>query len=96
MPTSSRSIQRADEQLAELTMLCGLDDALAKQATATSNRIRGLLTEIHPALGRVLGPGLDHGQCSIFCGDRADPRSPPPCQPAQDRKPAQEACTAEG
>ena len=25
-----------------------------------SNRIRGLLTQIHPALERVLGPRLDH------------------------------------
>lgn len=60
MPHSLRSIQIADEQLAELTMLCGFDDDLAKQATATSNRIRGLLTQIHPALERVLGPRLDH------------------------------------
>jgi transposase len=41
-------------------MLCGFDDDLAKQATATSNRIRGLLTQIHPALERVIGPHLDH------------------------------------
>ncbi|MBP2216541.1 hypothetical protein H4V95_001732 [Arthrobacter sp. CAN_C5] len=59
MPHTLRSIQIADEQLAELTMLCGFDDDLAK-ATATSNRIRGLLTQIHPALERVLGPRLDH------------------------------------
>lgn len=26
----------------------------------TSNRIRGLLTQIHPALERALGPHLDH------------------------------------
>lgn len=60
MPHTLRSIQIADEQLAELTMLCGFDDDLAKQATATSNRIRGLLTQIHPTLERVLGPRLDH------------------------------------
>jgi len=41
-------------------MLCGFDDDLVGQATATSNRIRGLLTQIHPALERVLGPHLDH------------------------------------
>ncbi|WP_155637930.1 hypothetical protein [Burkholderia cepacia] len=34
----------ADEQLAELTMLCGFDDDLAAQVTQTSNRIRGLST----------------------------------------------------
>jgi transposase len=60
MPHTLRSIQIADEQLAELTMLCGFDDDLAKQSTATSNRIRGLLTQVHPALERVLGPRLDH------------------------------------
>ncbi|MCA8074066.1 IS110 family transposase, partial [Burkholderia vietnamiensis] len=42
------------------TMLCGFDDDLAAQVTQTSNRIRGLLTQIHPALERVLGPRLDH------------------------------------
>ena len=35
-------------------MPCGFDDDLAEQATATSNRIRGLLTQIHPALERVI------------------------------------------
>jgi len=60
MPHTLRSVQLSDEQIAELSMLCGFDDDLAKQATATSNRIRGLLTQIHPALERVLGPRLDH------------------------------------
>lgn len=60
MPHTLRSIEIADEQVAELSMLCGFDDDLAKQVTATSNRLRGLLTQIHPALERVLGPRLDH------------------------------------
>jgi transposase len=60
MPHALRSLQLADEQVAELTMLCGFDDDLASQITATSNRIRGLLTQIHPALERVIGPRLDH------------------------------------
>lgn len=60
MPHALRSLQLADEQVAELTMLCGFDDDLAQQITATSNRIRGLLTQIHPALERVIGPHLDH------------------------------------
>ncbi len=60
MPHTLRSIAVADEQVAELSMLCGFDDDLAKQATAASNRIRGLLTQIHPALERVVGPHLDH------------------------------------
>ena len=41
-------------------MLCGFDDDIVGQMTATSNRIRGLLTQIHPALERVVGPHLDH------------------------------------
>lgn len=41
-------------------MLCGFDDDILGQMTATSNRIRGLLTQIHPALERVVGPHLDH------------------------------------
>lgn len=60
MPHTLRSLRLAAEQLAELTMLCGFDDDLAAQITQTSNRIRGLLTHIHPALERVLGPRLDH------------------------------------
>ena len=60
MPHTLRSIVLADEQAAQLSMLCGFDDDLAKQATATSNRIRGLLTQIHPALERTIGKHLDH------------------------------------
>ena len=60
MPHTLRSIALGDEQAAELAMLCGFDDDLTQQATATSNRIRGLLTQIHPALERAIGPHLDH------------------------------------
>ena len=60
MPHTLRSLKLADSQLAELTVLCGFDDDLAGQITQTSNRIRGLLTQVHPALERVLGPHLDH------------------------------------
>jgi transposase len=60
LPHALRSIELADEEIAELSMLCGFDDDLAKQVNATANRIRGLLTQIHPALERVIGPHLDH------------------------------------
>jgi len=60
LPHTLRSIQVADAQVAELTMLCGFDDDLAGQITQVSNRLRGLLTQIHPALERTLGPRLDH------------------------------------
>ena len=60
LPHALRSIQLADESVEELSMLCGFDDDIVGQMTATSNRIRGLLTQIHPALERVVGPHLDH------------------------------------
>jgi transposase len=55
-----RSIDVDDEALAELDVLVGYDDDLAAEATRLSNRIRGLLTGIHPALERVLGPKVSH------------------------------------
>ena len=44
MPHTLRSIRADEEQIAELAMLAGFDDDLATQITATSNRLRGLLT----------------------------------------------------
>lgn len=38
----------------------GFDDDLAGKATRVSNRIRGLLTAIHPTLERVVGPRATH------------------------------------
>lgn len=60
MPHTLRSLKLADNEVAGLTMLCGFDDDLAGQITQASNRIRGLLTQIHPELERVVGPHLDH------------------------------------
>jgi transposase len=60
MPHTLRSLELADEITAELTMLVGFDHDLAGEANRTSNRIRGLLTQFHPSLERVLGPRLDH------------------------------------
>lgn len=37
----------------------GYDDDLAQESTRLTNRIRGLLTHIHPALERMIGPKLD-------------------------------------
>lgn len=39
-------------------MLVGFDDDLASEATRLTNRLRGLLTQVHPALERVLGPRI--------------------------------------
>lgn len=56
MPHALRPVDVGDEALAELTVLVGFDDDLAAEATRLANRIRGLLTQVHPALERVLGP----------------------------------------
>ncbi|WP_019549773.1 IS110 family transposase [Streptomyces sulphureus] len=60
MPHTLRSLEVTDEITAELTVLTGFDQDLAAEATRTSNRIRGLLTQFHPSLERVLGPRPDH------------------------------------
>ncbi|MGW2651885.1 IS110 family transposase [Streptomyces sp. NPDC001393] len=60
LPHALRSLELTDEITAELTVLVGFDQDLAAEATRTSNRIRGLLTQFHPSLERVLGPRLDH------------------------------------
>ncbi len=41
-------------------MLTGFDLDLARQVNQASNRIRGLYTQVHPALKTVLGPRLEH------------------------------------
>ena len=41
-----RSLNLADNELAELTMLCGFDENVAGQNAQTSNRVRGLQTQI--------------------------------------------------
>lgn len=60
MPHVLRTLRTIDEDEAELGMLTGFDDDLARQITQTRNRIRGLFTQIHPGLERVIGPRLDH------------------------------------
>jgi transposase len=60
LPHTLRRVDVGDETLAELEVLVGFDDDLAGEATRVANRIRGLLTQIHPALERVLGPKVQH------------------------------------
>ena len=55
LPHTLRRVDAGEEALAELKVLVGFDDDLAGEATRLSNRIRGLLTQVHPALERVLG-----------------------------------------
>jgi hypothetical protein len=60
LPHALRALRVDDEQTAELAMLAGFDEDLAAQVTQVSNRLRGLLTQIHPALERAIGPHLHH------------------------------------
>ena len=60
MPHTLRAISTSDEEAAALSMLTGFDLDLARQVNQTANRIRGLYTQIHPALEAVLGPWLEH------------------------------------
>ncbi|WP_033329086.1 IS110 family transposase [Streptomyces yerevanensis] len=60
MPHTLRTIDLADETVAELAMIAGFDDDLAGESTRIANRLRGLLTQIHPSLERVLGPRIQH------------------------------------
>jgi transposase len=60
MPHALRRVDTDDETLADLEVIVGFDDDLAGEVTRVSNRIRGLLTQVHPALERVLGPRVQH------------------------------------
>ncbi|MEV0158432.1 IS110 family transposase [Micromonospora sp. NPDC050686] len=60
LPHTLRRVDVGDEALAELEVLVGFDDDLAGEATRLTNRIRGLLTQIHPALERALGKNIQH------------------------------------
>ncbi|MET9820532.1 IS110 family transposase [Streptomyces sp. NPDC006349] len=60
MPHTLRSLELDDETVAELEMIVGFDDDLTAEATRLSNRLRGLFTQIHPHLERVLGPRMQH------------------------------------
>jgi hypothetical protein len=64
MPHTLRRIAVDEEVLADLQVLVGFDDDLAAEATRLTNRIHGLLTQIHPALERVLGPKVAVGRAA--------------------------------
>ncbi len=78
MPHTLRSLELTDEITAELTVLVGFDQDMAAEATRTSNRIRGLLTQFHPSLEHVLGPRLDHQWPRCWTRGRSDGRCRPP------------------
>lgn len=56
MPHTLRAVTTSDEDAAALPVLTGFDLDLARQVNQTEGRIRGLYTQIHPALEQVLGP----------------------------------------
>ncbi|MFT7839484.1 IS110 family transposase [Saccharothrix sp. BKS2] len=60
LPHTLRPVDVGDDALAELDVLVGFDDDLAGEATRIANRIRGLLTGVHPALERAIGPRISH------------------------------------
>ncbi len=60
MPHTLRAIELENETIAELEMIVGFDDDLAGEATRVASRLRGLLTQIHPHLERVVGPRIQH------------------------------------
>ncbi|WP_410631230.1 IS110 family transposase [Amycolatopsis sp. cmx-4-83] len=60
LPHTLRPVDVGDDALAELEVLVGFDDDLAGEATRIANRIRGLLTGIHPALEHAIGPRISH------------------------------------
>lgn len=79
LPHTLRQIEVGDEALAEVDVLLGFDDDLAAEATLPSNRIRCLLTGIHPTLERA----LDRVCASCSASPATFPRTcTPRCAPA--------------
>lgn len=60
LPHALRPIQEQAVTLTELRLLCSFDYDLVVLINQTTNRLRALLTRIHPALERVIGPRLAH------------------------------------
>ncbi|MEV0867355.1 IS110 family transposase [Brachybacterium paraconglomeratum] len=57
MPHTLRQVDRDSDVLSALKVLAGFDEDLAHETTRALNRIRSLLTQIHPALERVFVGG---------------------------------------
>jgi hypothetical protein len=60
LPHTLRRVDVGDEAPAELEVLVGFDDDLAGESTRLTNRIRGPLSQIHPARERAFGKNLTH------------------------------------
>lgn len=60
VPHTLRKLDVPSQAQADLAMLLGYDDDLAAQVTASINRLRGLLVQIHPSLEKALGDNVSH------------------------------------
>ena len=60
MPHALRRVGGDDDLIADLAVIVGFDDDLASEVNRVSNRIRGMLTQIHPALERAIGANIGH------------------------------------
>jgi hypothetical protein len=88
LPHTLRPVDVGDEALAELEVLVGFDDDLAGEATRLSNRIRGLLTGIHPALEHACRNATSAAPWSRPCATCCGPPAEPPrsaCSPGSRR-----------
>jgi len=77
-----RGIRVTDENMAELSLLCGYDDDLTKQAATTSNRFRGLLTQIHPGMETMFGFSLGPSRHARTASEVPDTESLAACRQA--------------
>lgn len=76
MPHTLSSLELTDEITAELTVLVGFDQDLVAEATRTSNRIRGLLTQFPPFTGTRPRPPAWTTPPSRGCWNATVPRLP--------------------
>ena len=53
MPHTLRAVDRNSEVLSTLKMLSSFDDDISRDCTTTVNRLRKVLTQIHPSLERI-------------------------------------------
>lgn len=73
MPHTIRSVDLEDETIAELEMIVRFDDDLAGEATRMSNRLRDLLTQIHPTWSASWARASSTRPSSL-CWNGSDPR----------------------
>jgi transposase len=87
-PHALRRLDIPDQARADLAMLLGYDDDLVAQTTAANNRLRALLSQVHPSLEKALGGNISHPAVLHLlakagarpgCGEWAGPGSTASC-----------------